>query len=383
MKLPALQKRTLALIAVIAPLLALFIWVALRSGPLSPVAVTVAAVDSRAVTPALFGTGTAQARHVHKIGPTLAGRVKRLDVNVGDVVKAGQTLGEMDPVDLDERLRAQQSGIQAAEAALRQAEAKLNFARGEAQRYERLLAASATSAESTAIKRQELAVAEAAQAAARADVARLRAEGQALAAQRGNLRLVTPVAGLVATRAVDPGTTVVAGQSVVEVVDPGSLWIDTRFDQIGAEGLAPGLPAQIVLRSRRSQPLAGKVLRIEPLADAVTEETLAKVVFDALPTPLPPLGELAEVTVQLPALPAVPTVPNAAIRTEGSQRGVWKLDGSGAVFTPVTLGRADLDGRVQVREGLAAGDQVVVYSEKPLNARSRLHVVERIPGVKP
>ena len=119
------------------------------------------------------------------------------------------------------------------------------------------------------------------------------------------------------------------------------------------------------------------------MADAVTEETLAKVVFDMLPAPLPPLGELAEVTVQLPALSAAPTIPNAAIRTEGGRRGVWKVGADGLAFTPVTLGRADLDGRVQVHQGLAVGDQVVVYSEKALTARSRTHVVKRLSGVTP
>ena len=63
-----------------------------------------------------------QARFSHKIGPTFAGRLKRLNVNVGDAVRPGQVLGEMDPVDLDDRLRAQQAAVRSAEAALRQAQ---------------------------------------------------------------------------------------------------------------------------------------------------------------------------------------------------------------------------------------------------------------------
>ena len=59
MKKFPLQGRTLALLAVIIPLLVLFIYVGLRSGPLAPVAVTVASVESRAITPALFGIGCA------------------------------------------------------------------------------------------------------------------------------------------------------------------------------------------------------------------------------------------------------------------------------------------------------------------------------------
>jgi HlyD family secretion protein len=380
-KFPHLQRRTWALIAVIVPLVFLFIYVALRSGPLAPVAVTVGKVESKTVAPALSGIGTVQARFTYKIGPTIAGRVKRLEVHVGDTVNAGQVLGEMDAVDLDERINAQQAAIKSAEAVLSQAAAKETFAQTQAKRYEQLLAVRGTSEETLATKRQELAVASASMTAAREDIRRIRAELEALRAQRGNLKLVAPVAGLVAARDADPGTTVVAGQSVIEVIDPTSMWVDTRFDQISAEGLAAGLPATITLRSRRTQSEAGRVLRLEPRADAVTEETLAKIIFDAPPAPLPPLGELAEVTVQLAELPAAPTIPNAAIRTVNGQRGVWKLADGDLVFTPVTLGRSSLDGVVQVVKGLVAGDQVVLYSEKTLTQKSRIHVVERLAGV--
>ena len=383
MKFPRLQRRTLALIAVIAPLVVLFIYVALRSGPLAPVAVTVTTTKPQAIAPALSGIGTVQARYTYKIGPTYAGRVKRLVVHVGDAVKAGQVLGEMDPVDLDDRIRAQQAAIKSAEAALRQAEAKQVYAQTQAKRYEQLLAVRGTSEELFATKRQELAVADAAEGAAREDVSRLRADLEALRAQRSNLKLMTSVAGLVVARDVDPGTTVVAGQAVIEVIDPASLWIDTRFDQISAEGLAAGLPAQIAMRSRRGQNLRGHVLRVEPRADAVTEEALAKIIFDTPPSPLPPVGELAEVTVQLPELPAAPTIPNAAIRTVNGQRGVWKVAKGQLAFVPIALGRSSLDGHVQVEKGLALGDQFVVYSEKALTAGSRIHVVDRLPGVSP
>ncbi len=381
MKRLPLQSRTLALLAVIVPLLALFIYVGLRSGPLAPVAVTVVTVESRAVTPALFGIGTVEARYTYKIGPTFAGRVKRLDVHVGDQVKAGQVLGEMEPVDLDDRVRSQESAFKRAEAALREAEARQAYAQTQARRYEQLFAVRSTSEEIVTTKRQELQIADAALSAAREDIARARSDREGLVAQRSNLRLIAPVDGVVAVRDADPGTTIVAGQAVVEVIDPKSLWINVRFDQISASGLAGGLPARIVLRSRGGQTLKGRVLRVEPKADAVTEETLAKVTFDNKPEPLPPVGELAEVTVDLPALPAAPLIPNAAVQREGDKVGVWQIVDGDLRFAPVKLGASDLNGYVQVREGLKNRDQVVTYSEKALTARSRIHVVDHIPGV--
>ena len=380
MKYLPLQRRTLALVAVLVTLLVLFVYVAVRSGPLAPVAVTMTEVESRTLTPSLFGIGTVEARYTYKIGPTIAGRVKRLDVHVGERVKAGQILGEMDPVDLDDRVRSQESGLKRAEAALREAAARQSHAETQARRYEELLTVHSTSEEIVATKRQERQIADAALSAAREDFARSRSDRDALVAQRSNLRLISPVDGVVVLRDADPGTTIVAGQAVVEVIDPKSLWINVRFDQISASGLAADLPVRIALRSRRDQLLNGRVLRVEPKADAVTEELLAKVVFDTLPKALPAIGELTEVTVDLPGLPASPVISNAAIRRESDKVGVWQVVDGDLRFTPVKLGTSDLDGHVQILDGLKDGDKVVIHSEKALTSKSRIKIVEHIAG---
>lgn len=382
MKSFSIQRRTLALLAVLLPLIGLLIYVALRSGPLAPVPVTVSAVENRAVTPALFGIGTVEARYSYKIGPTVAGRLKRLNVQVGDYVKAGQLLGEMEPVDLEARLQAQNAALKRARAQLREAEERQAYASSQAKRYQKLLAAHTVSDELAATKQHELLLSEAALGGAREELIRLTAEREALRAQRDNLQLVAPADGLVVLRSADPGTTVVAGQAVVELIDTQSLWVNVRFNQTNAYGLAAGLPAGIVLRSQAGQDYAGQVSRVEPLADQVTEETLAKISFVQFPSVLPPLGELAEVTVTLPALPAAPVIPNAAIKRVEGQLGVWRLVDDELQFTPVKLGAASLDGQVQVQDGLTVGDRIVVYSGKALSRKSRIYPVDRLPGVK-
>lgn len=380
MSMPSLQRRTLALVAVIVPLLILLAYVAVRSGPLAPIAVTEARVESLAIRPALFGIGTIEARHAYRIGPTAVGRIRSVNVDVGDPVRAGQLLAEIDPLDLDDRLRAQQAAHQRAAAGLREAATRQAFAATQAQRYEQLLAARATSEEVLLAKRQELAIAEAALSAAREELARVGSERDALRAQRGNLRLLAPADGIVAARDAEPGVTVVAGQTVLEVIEPNGLWADVRFDQISAAGLAKGLPVRLQLRSRSGETLQGHVLRVEPKADAVTEEVMAKVAFDRMPAPLPAIGELVEATVDLPELPVAPVVPNAAVQRSGHQVGVWQISEEGLRFVAIRPGRADLDGRVQVLQGLKNDDRIVVYSEKALKPDSRIHVVERIQG---
>lgn len=379
-KLP-FQKRTLAIMAVLIPLLALFIYVALRSGPLAPVSVVLTTVENKRISPALFGIGTIEARYTYKIGPTFAGRVKRLDVHVGERVKAGQVFGEMDPVDLDERIRAQEASLKRANAQLSEAQARKDYAQTQALRYKQLLKVSSTSEEVVATKQQELLVANAGLIAAREELSRIRAERKALEAQRNNLSLIAPVDGLIVSRDADPATTVIAGQAVVELVDPNTLWINVRFDQIHARDLTANLSAQITLRSQAGELRTGRVLRVEPLADAITEETLAKVVFDQIPNPIPPIGELVEITITLPPLAAAPVIPNAAIHHIDGRLGVWQVINNELRFTPVSLGKADLEGWVQVRAGLETGDQIVAYSENALNKYSRIHAVDYISGV--
>jgi RND family efflux transporter MFP subunit len=378
MKTLPLQRRTLTLIAVLLPMLALFVYVALRSGPLAPISVVVASVEDRAVAPALFGIGTVDARYTYKIGPTFAGRIRRVDVNVGDHVQAGQVLGEMDPVDLDDRIRGQEAALLSAQAQLREAQARQAYARSQARRYEELGVGRYVSQEMVAGKRQELQVADAGLGAATQQVSRAQADREALASQRSNLLLVAEVDGIVAVRNADPGTTVVAGQSVVELIDPDTLWINTRFDQVSAHGLKPGLPVRIVLRSRAGIDLPGRVLLVEPMADAVTEEVVAKIAFDRLPVPMPSIGELAEVTVSLPALAVRPVVPNASVQRVDGTLGVWTVRDGDLELVPVKLGATDLDGNIQVLEGVRRGDRVVTYSERTLTTKSRIHVVDQL-----
>lgn len=61
MNLSRPRLRTLSLLAALLPLLLLFVYVVLRSGPLAPIAVVAATVESRAISPALFGIGNVEA----------------------------------------------------------------------------------------------------------------------------------------------------------------------------------------------------------------------------------------------------------------------------------------------------------------------------------
>ena len=396
MKIHRLFSRRLGLGLMAVLLLGGMAFVGTRSGPLAGTRVTLHRVETGTVAAALFGIGTVEARRSYLIGPTTSGRVLRVAVDVGDRVKAGQLLAEMDPIDIDERLAALDASIAraassaaVADAQRQDALAKRELAAMNARRYVDLGEKNFISASGVEAKLQERTSADAGVRAAEANLAaalqdskRLAAERAGLRQQRDNVRLLAPADALVTARDAEPGSTVVAGQAVVKLIDPASLWVKVRFDQGRSRGLAAGLQAAIALRSNPVQPLAGKVARIEAVSDSVTEERLAQVTFERAPDGVA-VGELAEVTVTLPATRDAVVVPNASIRQQGGQVGAWLSEGGALRFVPLRLGQTGLDGRVEVLSGLKAGDTVVLYSEKELVAGSRIQVVDALEGKRP
>lgn len=364
-----------------------------RSGPLSPIQVTTHHVETGSLSPAIFGIGTVEARRSYLIGPTAAGRVKAVHADVGETVKAGQLLAEIDPVDLDERLRSTEaayaraaSAVTAAEAQRKDALARRQLAELNSKRYRDLGGRNFVSTSAVEGKQQELESAQAALEAseatllgARQEQRRLQAEQDGIRQQRSNLRLLAPQDGLVISRDAEPGSTVIAGQPVLRLVEPGSLWIRARLDQGRSRGLAVGQAADIVLRSNASATLPGKVARIEPLSDSVTEERIAQITFERIPEGLS-VGEMTEVTVKTgPTQPGL-VVPNAAIKQMPQGSGVWKLKDGKPTLIPVKLGSSSLDGSVQIVDGLVAGDEVVVHSERDLAEAARIKVVSQLTG---
>jgi HlyD family secretion protein len=374
-------------------LLLAFAWGIIRSGPLAPIQVTVTRVAKGDVAPTLFGIGTVEARRAYLIGPTVAGRVRSVLVDVGDTVKAGQLLAEMDPVDLDARLTSAAAATARAESAAATARAQVedaksrqSFAASDARRFVDLARKGFVSQSVVDGKLQQqqsadaqLAAAESAFASARLDVARQDADRVGASQQRSSIRLQAPVDGVVTSRDAEPGSTVVAGQAVLRLIDPASLWVKTRLDQGRSAGLRLGLPAEITLRSNARKPFAGKVVRIEPISDSVTEERIAQVAFDRIPQGVS-ANEMADVTLLQSGITDALIVPNASLRYRGAQVGVWLREDEHLRFVPVKTGAEGLDGKVQIIEGLKAGDEVIVYSEREFKDDSRIKVVDSLAG---
>lgn len=364
------MKTKLTLIAVIMPLVTLFIYVALRSGPLAPIAVVTTHVTSGTLQPQTSGIGVIEAKQLHKIGATMTARIEQIMVDAGDQVTAGQVLVTLDPVDIDAKLAAQQALLAKTELTIKEAQLRVNFAQTQWKRYTQLLAAKATQEEQLAIKQQELLLAESSKRLLGAELEKVKADIRALTESKRQLTIHSPISGKVAARLAETGNTALPGQTLIELFNPNDLWISARFDQVNAKGLRKELDAQIIPRSS-SEVLTGSVVRLEPKADAVTEELLAKISIQPQSDQLR-IGELVTVKVKQAAKTVSLMIPNAALVRHNNQLGVWKIENDEPIFAPIQLGQTDLSGQVEVVSGLTTHDEIVTHSERLLSHQSRI-----------
>ncbi len=387
------SKWGLALIGLL--ILITFGWVVATEGPLAPIKITVAKPVTGTLGTSVFGIGTVVAQRSYVLGPTTPGRIAEVRVDVGDRVQAGQLLAQMEAVDLHQRVESARLAAEraehterAAQASLTESRSRFKLAQAELRRYEQMRKDGHVSEQDILNKRYEVDATRAAVdgsfanlQAAHDDRERALSDADGVRELREQLRLTSPVDGIVTARHAEPGTTMVAGQSIVEVIDPASLWVSARIDQRQAGSIRVDQRAEVVLRSAPNSPQPAKVARLDWVSDPITEERSVNLRFDQPPVNVP-VGELVEVTIWTEEIENARWIPAAARRRVAQQEGVWVLNDESITFRAVRFGATTLDGRVQISDGLLQDEQVVVHSEQALAVGANIKVVSSLISVK-
>ncbi len=284
----------------------------------------------------------AESRPSFRVGGKL---VKRL-ANVGDVVKAGQALAEIDPGDL--RL-----GQEAARAALAAAQAQLAFSEAEFRRY-------TTLREQGFISGVELERREAALKASRSQAEQAIAQARLQGNQAGYAVLKAEVAGIVIAVDAEPGTVLSAGAPVLRLAHDGPR--DAVFsvpeDRAAAMRALLGQAGALQLRPWASETTAPATVReVAAAADPVTRTFLVRA--DIGRTDLR-LGQTATMLVAQKPLPGVVKLPLTAVFEQGGKTSVWLVDRTAMTVRaqPIVVGGAE-GNLVVVAAGLQPGQAVV------------------------
>jgi membrane fusion protein (multidrug efflux system) len=318
------------------------------------------AVELRDIEDTVLVTGTLRPRAQVQVVAEVSARLLKVLRDEGAPVAEGEILALLDATDY--RL-----ALERAEAAMAVAEANQAHAVVEKERADSLVKTGGITDKDHLAAQVGLRVAEAALAQARAEVA-------IAAQQHERCQIKAPFAGRVAKRGPDPGTLLAPGTPVFTLVDDSVLEFRGAVPSAEYGRVRPGVPVEIEVDALSGRKASGKIARVTPLID---ERTRSFEVVAELPGQKELAGGLfARGRVRVGRLAGAVVVPPTALMRDGSQPDraeVFVVAGGKAERRSVTLGVEQADG-IQVKQGLAAGDVVVLDPPTALGAGMRVEV---------
>jgi len=201
--------------------------------------------------------------------------------------------------------------------------------------------------------------AEAEYLSAQASVKRVKVLVDIAKAQLSKTRIRAPFNGQVAARMIETGQLIGAGQPLVKIVDPNPMRVNIWLAEKEYVRLDKSDRVSIVLEAYPEETFTGKIDRIDITADERTN-TFCVEILVTNPNQTLKTGMTATVRIVTTTLPDAILIPQSTVLYRSDREEVFVAGGDNrAQLRKVKLGRS-LDDRVEIREGLAAGDQLIV-----------------------
>jgi RND family efflux transporter MFP subunit len=266
-------------------------------------------------------------------------RVTALNVDVGEQVREGEVLLELDHRSLDSDLQQANAALAEAEAGV--ALARANLARGEGLVKDRYISASQLD-ELRAVRTQ---------AEARRNTARAARDAAQLRRDFAELR--APADGVISRRLVQPGQVVAAGTELLRLIRDGRLEWRAELPEDDLARVEPGATVQLPSS-------AGTVTgRIRAVSPGVDSQTRTGTLYADLPEPGPlQPGSYVEGRIVTGGGDAL-VVPAASVVQRDGHAYVFTLDDKHVAHRVRVATGAKVDGQVEIVDGLEAGDAVV------------------------
>ncbi|NIJ23437.1 efflux RND transporter periplasmic adaptor subunit [Sphingomonas japonica] len=313
--------------------------------------VTVAVPGRVTVTKVVSGTGAIAARREMPVGVAgEGGLVTRVLVEPGSWVNSGQVLATV-----DRSVQAQTAASLAASVRVAQADADL--AQAQLERANQLV-------DRGFISRADIDQRTATRDAAVARVRVAQAQLQEAQARNGRLDIRAPAAGLVLTRAVEPGQIVSSGSGVLfRVAMGGQMEMRAQLSESDLARVSVGVPAEIQPVGSE-ETFSGEVWQVSPVIDPQTRQGIARIAvrYDRALRP----GGFASARIQTGATTA-PMLPESAVLNDQQGSFVYILDAENkAQRRPVTVGDVS-DAGVAIASGITGTERVVLTAGAFLN----------------
>jgi membrane fusion protein (multidrug efflux system) len=295
--------------------------------------------------------GQLESENTVTVRSEIEGVIAEIGFEEGETVEAGRVLF---------RLRDEEQ-----HARLREAEAELALAEEVHQRTQELARRNVSSAAQLDRARAELAVAR-----ARVELARV---------QLDRTRIRAPFAGVVGARRVAIGERVREETALVQLDAIDRLQLVFSLPEAAVGVVHPGAPVRIRVAPYRDEIFEGEVFFVSPTLDPAGRRLGLKAWIENPGRRLRP-GLFATIEAEIERREAALLVPESSVVYDVDGVHVWRVADDGrAERVPVEVG-LHLDGRVEVREGLSAGDQIVSAGAHKLQAGARVERSEPSPA---
>lgn len=374
--------------------------------------VQVSPVIRKDITYFLSATGDIAPMMQVDLFPKVSGYLERMDVNIGDSVRQGQVVAQIDRADFLQKVkeaeakvayaRAQLSELMAgsrpeelrqAEEGVRQAQSRFDNAKLHRERVEALFKRQVISKKEMDSAEMEYTVAEAQLEASQqhlklvkegarqevreASQAKLK-EMEAVLAQEKirlqNTSIVAPFSGEIVRKYVDAGALVSSSTPLVNLVHAETLKVVANVLERDIPLLRQGMKASVQAEAYPGKSFEGKVARINKALDVATRTLQAEIYIPNSNRLLKP-GMFARLTVALSEKPKTLVIPRNAVLEEGGSRFIFVIRGNEAVRTTIVTGFEEYP-FVEVLQGVSEGDPVVVRGQESLKDRSVVRVIE-------
>jgi membrane fusion protein, multidrug efflux system len=323
--------------------------------------VEVQPVEIRDVEYEIRADGTVDVFERVQVTARVAGVVEKVAFREGDTVKAGAVLATIDPARYDLAARQAGASVDRARSALEDAEAGL------ARRTK------ADSASPGLIPAEEIASWETKVEQAKADVSEKEITAQRARLDRKDAYVRAPVAGIVQSRDATTGMYAQPGTLLATLVQREPLLVRFDVDETEAARVVSGAVVRFTVEGDGRE-WEAKVSHVAEVADP--KSRLVRVTAEVTSKERAALraGGFAQVVVPVGGTVKAPVIPELAIRP--SERGflVFTVVDGVAQEKVVELGLRTPDGKVEVKKGLGAGDQLVVRGAEALREGAKVKV---------
>lgn len=342
-------------------------------GGMSPVTVSVVSAEQGAFPVVIRAVGNVTPYNTVTVVPQVEGRLLRVHFQEGAHVQAGQLLAELDP-------RALQASLDEARGTQAQNQAELKNARSDLARYERLYRQDSVSRQQLETQRALVRQLQARSSTDQAKVDNARV-------QLGYTKIHAPVAGrlglLKASIGAMIGPSTTDGLVSIVQTDPISVIFGVPEVQLTAlrnamAAAGNGLAVEAWDRSEQGRLASGRLTTLDNQIDTTTGSLRVRARFDNPGETLFP-NQFVNIRLTLQTLPKAVSVPVDAVQFGTQGNYVYVVRDDKAHVQVVKLGATTAD-RVQIVEGLAAGERVVLEGMDRLRNGSAVKIVAATEG---